>query len=105
VIAGWWLQAGNSGPALAAARPGGRPRRASGRDQDVTAHSYDLVIVGAGSGNVQPAKEFAGWRIAVASAGTGWNRKAGRSRRAARTVGRLAATPGAEMHFEPIRAR
>jgi mycothione reductase len=29
-------------------------------------HSYDLVIVGAGSGNMLPAKEFAGWRIAVA---------------------------------------
>ena len=27
--------------------------------------SYDLVIVGAGSGNMLPAKEFAGWRIAV----------------------------------------
>jgi len=29
-------------------------------------HSYDLVIVGAGSGNMLPAKEFTGWRIAVA---------------------------------------
>ena len=29
-------------------------------------HSYDLVIVGAGSGNMLPAKELAGWRIAVA---------------------------------------
>ncbi len=28
-------------------------------------HSYDLVIVGAGSGNMLPAKEFVGWRIAV----------------------------------------
>ena len=28
-------------------------------------HSYDLVIVGAGSGNMLPAKELAGWRIAV----------------------------------------
>src|SRR5262249_20885176 len=27
--------------------------------------SYDLVIVGAGSGNMLPAKEFVGWRIAV----------------------------------------
>jgi mycothione reductase len=27
--------------------------------------SYDLVIVGAGSGNMLPAPEFAGWRIAV----------------------------------------
>jgi len=27
--------------------------------------SYDLVIVGAGSGNMLPAKEFASWRIAV----------------------------------------
>jgi mycothione reductase len=32
----------------------------------VAGHSYDLVIVGAGSGNMLPAKEFAGWRIAVA---------------------------------------
>jgi mycothione reductase len=31
----------------------------------VAIHSYDLVIVGAGSGNMLPAKEFAGWRIAV----------------------------------------
>jgi mycothione reductase len=28
-------------------------------------HSYDLVIVGAGSGNMLPARELAGWRIAV----------------------------------------
>ena len=28
-------------------------------------HGYDLVIVGAGSGNMLSAKEFAGWRIAV----------------------------------------
>src|SRR5450432_338151 len=27
--------------------------------------SYDLVIVGAGTGNMLPEKEFAGWRIAV----------------------------------------
>jgi mycothione reductase len=32
----------------------------------VDGQSYDLVIVGAGSGNMLPAKEFAGWRIAVA---------------------------------------
>ncbi len=31
----------------------------------MAAHSYDLVIVGAGSGNMLPDKEFAGWRIAV----------------------------------------
>jgi len=31
----------------------------------VPEHGYDLVIVGAGSGNMLPAKEFAGWRIAV----------------------------------------
>jgi mycothione reductase len=31
----------------------------------VAGHSYDLVIVGAGSGNMLPAKELAGWRIAV----------------------------------------
>ena len=28
-------------------------------------HNYDLVIVGAGSGNMLPAEELAGWRIAV----------------------------------------
>ena len=28
-------------------------------------YSYDLVIVGAGSGNMLPAKEFDGWRVAV----------------------------------------
>ena len=32
-------------------------------------HSYDLVIVGAGSGNMQQIDEFAGWRIAVAELG------------------------------------
>jgi mycothione reductase len=31
----------------------------------VAKHSYDLVIVGAGSGNMLPAKDFGGWRIAV----------------------------------------
>jgi len=31
-------------------------------------HSYDLVIVGAGSGNTLPAGQFAGWRIAVVEA-------------------------------------
>jgi len=31
----------------------------------MTEHSYDLVIVGAGSGNMLPINEFAGWRIAV----------------------------------------
>jgi mycothione reductase len=35
----------------------------------VTVHSYDLVIVGAGSGNMLPAEEFAGWRIAMADSG------------------------------------
>jgi mycothione reductase len=30
--------------------------------------SYDLVIVGAGSGNTLPAHQFAGWRIAVVEA-------------------------------------
>jgi mycothione reductase len=34
----------------------------------VAAHSYDLVIVGAGSGNTLPADQFAGWRIAVVEA-------------------------------------
>jgi mycothione reductase len=32
----------------------------------VNGHSYDLVIVGAGSGNMLPAREFTGWRIALA---------------------------------------
>jgi mycothione reductase len=32
----------------------------------VAEQDYDLVIVGAGSGNMLPAGEFAGWRIAVA---------------------------------------
>lgn len=32
-------------------------------------HSYDLVIVGAGSGNMLPASEFDGWRIAVVESG------------------------------------
>jgi mycothione reductase len=31
-------------------------------------HKYDLVIVGAGSGNMLPAPEFADWRIAVVEA-------------------------------------
>jgi mycothione reductase len=31
----------------------------------VAVHSYDLVIVGAGSGNMLPTKEFADWRVAV----------------------------------------
>jgi mycothione reductase len=34
----------------------------------VTADNYDLVIVGAGSGNTLPADQFAGWRIAVVEA-------------------------------------
>jgi mycothione reductase len=35
----------------------------------VTANKYDLVIVGAGSGNTLPADQFPGWRIAVVEAG------------------------------------
>jgi mycothione reductase len=31
--------------------------------------NYDLVIVGAGSGNTLPAEQFAGWRIALVEAG------------------------------------
>ena len=34
----------------------------------MAARSYDLVIVGAGSGNMLPAREFEGWRIAVVEA-------------------------------------
>jgi mycothione reductase len=33
-----------------------------------SSRSYDLVIVGAGSGNMLPGEEFAGWRIAVVEA-------------------------------------
>ena len=35
----------------------------------MTVHNYDLVIVGAGSGNMLPAREFADWRIAVVESG------------------------------------
>jgi mycothione reductase len=35
----------------------------------MAALSYDLVIVGADSGNMLPADEFAGWRIAIVDAG------------------------------------
>ncbi|MGB6457136.1 MAG: mycothione reductase [Streptosporangiaceae bacterium] len=35
----------------------------------MAAHNYDLVIVGAGSGNMLPAGQFADWRIAVVEAG------------------------------------
>jgi mycothione reductase len=35
----------------------------------VVVRSYDLVVVGAGSGNTLPAGQFAGWRIAVVEAG------------------------------------
>src|SRR5215469_14912180 len=31
----------------------------------MAAHSYDLVIVGAGSGNMLPSEEFGSWRLAV----------------------------------------
>ena len=31
----------------------------------MTGHSYDLVIVGAGSGNMLPARDLANWRIAM----------------------------------------
>ena len=31
----------------------------------MTTRAYDLVIVGAGSGNMLPSEELAGWRIAV----------------------------------------
>jgi mycothione reductase len=34
----------------------------------MASHSYDLVIVGAGSGNTLPADQFAGWKIAVVEA-------------------------------------
>jgi mycothione reductase len=37
----------------------------TGREHSVAGHSYDLVIVGAGSGNMLPARELADWRIAV----------------------------------------
>jgi len=81
---------------------GRAPMPGSGKDQDVTAHRYDLVILSAGGGNLLPAEHFADRRIAVATAGS---RKAGRNRRVARTARRLATTRAAEMHCEPIRAR
>jgi mycothione reductase len=34
----------------------------------VGVHTYDLVIVGAGTGNYLPTEDFSGWRIAVAEA-------------------------------------
>ena len=34
----------------------------------MAAHSYDLVIVGAGSGNMLPSEEFGNWRVAVVEA-------------------------------------
>jgi mycothione reductase len=34
----------------------------------MTTHRYDLVIVGAGTGNMLPVKQFDGWRIAVVEA-------------------------------------
>jgi len=37
----------------------------TGREHGVAGERYDLVIVGAGSGNMLPARELAGWRIAV----------------------------------------
>src|SRR6266567_1478701 len=36
-----------------------------GYEQVMASHSYDMVIVGAGSGNMLPAGQFAGWKIAV----------------------------------------
>ena len=35
----------------------------------MTVHTYDLAIVGAGSGNMLPAEEFAGWRIGIVESG------------------------------------
>src|SRR5258708_23875055 len=47
-------------------RPAGpAPAERGPEGAHVAKHSYDLVIVGAGSGNMLPAKEFGGWRIAV----------------------------------------
>jgi mycothione reductase len=37
--------------------------------KNMTTRSYDLVIVGAGSGNMLPGQELADWRIAVVEAG------------------------------------
>ena len=37
----------------------------TGREHGVAGYSYDLVIVGGGSGNMLPARELADWRIAV----------------------------------------
>ena len=44
-------------------------RKPSPKDRvAMTTRAYDLVIVGAGSGNTLPTKELAGWRIAVVEA-------------------------------------
>jgi mycothione reductase len=40
----------------------------TGTLSQVATDNYDLVIVGAGSGNTLPADQFAGWRIAVVEA-------------------------------------
>src|SRR6202167_3440154 len=53
-------------PVMGEAGASGGPRE--GR-RAVAADNYDLVIVGAGSGNTLPADQFAGWRIAVVEAG------------------------------------
>ena len=37
----------------------------AGREHGVAVHGYDLVIVGAGSGNMLLTKELADWRVAV----------------------------------------
>ena len=34
----------------------------------MTAHTYDLIIIGAGSGNTIPDETFADWRIAIVDA-------------------------------------
>jgi mycothione reductase len=39
-----------------------------GKKQIVSTYTYDLVIVGAGTGNMLPAGKFDGWRIAIVEA-------------------------------------
>ena len=42
-----------------------RGHLAARKERTVAERSYDLVIIGAGSGNMLPARDFAEWRIAV----------------------------------------
>ncbi len=47
---------------MGGAPPGALP---GGKEQALPAYNYDLVIIGAGSGNMLPAEELTGWRVAT----------------------------------------